>query len=78
MGAHDQILALGETELRLVLGHVEGNRHRIAGLVAHLFDGQAVKLAHGVLHGSNAFEIVERLQALAAAVKRLQPWNRTG
>jgi hypothetical protein len=66
------VLALGEAETVLqVLRHVEGDGHRVTGLGAHLLDGQAVKLAHVVLHGSDAFEIVERLQAIDAAVQRL-------
>ncbi|MCY1425867.1 hypothetical protein D9M71_416730 [compost metagenome] len=47
LGAHHQVLALGEVEAVLqVLRNLEGDGHRVTGLGAHVLDGQAVKFAH--------------------------------
>ena len=48
MGAHDQVLALGEAEgVVQFRRHVEGDGHRFAGFRAHFADCQRVELGHG-------------------------------
>ncbi|MCY1280293.1 hypothetical protein D9M70_290760 [compost metagenome] len=47
LGAHHQVLALGEAEgIGEIGGNVEGDGDRVAGFRAHFFDLQAVELAH--------------------------------
>ncbi|MCY1303578.1 hypothetical protein D9M70_532920 [compost metagenome] len=47
LGAHHQVLALGEAEaVGEVGGNIEGDGHRVAGFRAHFLDHQAMEFAH--------------------------------
>ena len=72
VGAQRQVLAGGEAE-RLGQRRRDGERDRdgVARLALDLRDRQAVELAHGIGRRSVRLEIVERLEAVEAAVMRL-------